>query len=72
MYANLRDFWVQEGDEGERPEGLWDEYIRDLAELGEVIAQVVGAHVLGAATHEHLTGHLLNLALLLNKRSKTQ
>ena len=52
--TNLGHFRIEKGDEGEGPERLRDEDVGDLTELSEVVLQVVGRDVLGAATHEHL------------------
>jgi hypothetical protein len=53
--------WIKEGDEGEGPEGLRYEDVRDLPELGEVLLEVLTRHLLRAPAHEHLAGHLLHL-----------
>ena len=64
----LRDLWIEECHEGEGPEGLRDEDVGDLSELGEVVPEVFCRHVLGAAADEHLAGNLLYLTLLQRKK----
>lgn len=60
----LCDVRVQEGDEAEGAEGLRDEDVGDFAKLGEIVPQVIGGEVFRAAPDKHLTGHLLDHALL--------
>ncbi len=64
LLAHLCDLGIQKGDEGKRSEGLGDEDVRHLSELGKVIPQVISVHVFGAAANEHLAGNLLYLTLL--------
>ena len=60
----LSNLWIEEGDESKRPERLWNEDIGDLAEGRKILAEVVSGHLLRAAAHKHLAGHLLYLSLL--------
>lgn len=60
----LRDLGVQESDEAEGAERLRYEDVRHLAELAEIVSEIVGRQVLGASAYEHFAGHLLDQSLL--------
>jgi hypothetical protein len=52
----LGNLGIEEGDESERPERLRDKDVGNFAVLGEVVFQVLGGDVLGAAANKNLTG----------------
>ena len=57
--------------EREGAERLGDEDVGDLAELGEVVAQVLLGDVVRAAADEHLAGYLVLLSLLPGRRRQS-
>ena len=70
VFPDLCDLWIQERDESKCSEWLRDEDVRDLAELGEVVLQVLRGHLLSATTDEHFARNLLDLALLRARKKK--
>ena len=64
----VRNVRLDEGDETERAERLRYVHVDDLAELAEVVLQVLAGHVLAKATHEYLT---TRLGLLIHPTTTT-
>ena len=54
----LSHFGVQEGNEREGPKGFGDKDVRHFSKLAEIVAQVVGGDIFGAAADKDFAGNL--------------
>lgn len=68
----LRDFGIQKRDETERPERFRYENVGHLAELPEILPQILGRQIFGAPANENLARHLLYETLLKIPRRKPE
>ena len=60
----LSNFWIEESYKSKGSEWLRYEDISDLAELGEIVTQVIGSHVLSTSADKHFARDLRIIPLL--------